>query len=105
MSLTVLSDTDVKTVIGSLSILDVLGLQSGLRKALHEYSTGTQGDPACAIHQPDPSLMQMPNGRTSHFMPSTTFGAIGMKGMLCMHAQCQSLAVPGSFDGALFPPP
>ncbi|OBT64485.1 hypothetical protein VE03_05378 [Pseudogymnoascus sp. 23342-1-I1] len=79
MSLTVLTDADVCEVLESLTIDDAHALQKSLRKALHEYSTGTQGEAACAMHQPERTAMVAPSGKTTLFMPSTSSSGIGMK--------------------------
>jgi hypothetical protein len=81
MPLTVLSDTNVKDLLDNLTIADVEVLQKSLRKALHEYSTGTQEDDACASHQPERTSIQSHNGTTTLFMPSTSSSGIGMKGI------------------------
>lgn len=80
MPLTVLSDADVCEVLENLTVADVHGLQKSLRKALHEYSTGTQEEAACAMHQPERTSMLAPSGATTLFMPSTSSSGIGMKG-------------------------
>jgi len=81
MTLTVLSDSDVREVLDSLTVENVLVLQKCLRKALHEYSTGTQGKAASAMHQPERTVAQLPNGTTTLFMPAISSEGIGMKGM------------------------
>ncbi|KFY18655.1 hypothetical protein V493_08440 [Pseudogymnoascus sp. VKM F-4281 (FW-2241)] len=88
MSLTVLTDADVCEVLERLTIDDAHALQKSLRKALHEYSTGTQGEAACAMHQPERTAMMAPSGKTTLFMPSTSSSGIGMKVV--------TLATPGA---------
>jgi hypothetical protein len=80
MPLTVLSGENVKDLLDHLTISDVEALQKSLRQALHEYSTGTQEDDACASHQPERTSMQSHNGATTLFMPSASSSGIGMKG-------------------------
>lgn len=82
MPLTILSGQDVKDILHNLSIADVEELQRTMRTALHEYSTGTQEDDACATHQPERTVLVSSSGATTLFMPSTSNTAIGMKGML-----------------------
>jgi hypothetical protein len=82
MPLTVLSYKDVKELLDGLSIADVEVLLGSLRKALHEYSTGTQGGGACVGPQPERTSIQSPNGTTTLFMPATSPAGIGMKGLL-----------------------
>lgn len=79
MTLTVLTDTDVKELLDNLTLNDVEKLQDSLRKSLHEYSTGNQEDDCCSTNQPDRTVMQQ-NGKTTLFMPSTSSLGIGMKG-------------------------
>ncbi|ELR05089.1 hypothetical protein GMDG_07131 [Pseudogymnoascus destructans 20631-21] len=88
MPLTVLTDADVCQVLESLTIDDAHALQKSLRKALHEYSTGTQGEAACAMHQPERTAMVAPSGNTTLLMPSTSSSGIGMKVV--------TLATPGA---------
>lgn len=80
MPLTILSDTDVKDILENLTIFEVEELQNSLRKALHEYSTGTQDEGCCSLHQPERSSM-LQEGRTTLFMPSNSSSGIGMKGL------------------------
>jgi hypothetical protein len=85
MSLTVLTSKDVKHILDNLSIQDVERLQDSMRKALHEYSTGSQDNDACAEHQPERTVVVSPGGPTTLFMPSTSSSAIGMKGKYFMN--------------------
>jgi hypothetical protein len=80
MPLTVLSDSNVKKLLHSLTKSDVEALQKSLRHALHEYSTGTQDDAACSSQQPERTSHMSPNGLTMLFMPSTSSSGLGMKG-------------------------
>lgn len=52
MPLTVLTDSDVRTLLLSLNRADVLDLQHNLAEALHQYSTGTNDNGCCSVHQP-----------------------------------------------------
>lgn len=79
MALTILSDENVKRILENLTLEDVEKLQNSLRKALHEYSTGTQEQSGCSDNQPDRTSI-IANGRTTLFMPSTASSSIGMKG-------------------------
>src|SRR5277367_5292238 len=81
MPLTVLSDSDVKKLLESLTRADVEALQQSSRKALHDYSTGTQENDACSSQQPERTSHVSPNGLTMLFMPSTSSTGIGMKGI------------------------
>jgi hypothetical protein len=80
MSLTVLSDANVKQILNSLTKDEVETLQAGLRSSLHEYSTGTNSSGAAAVNQPKRTVLESSTGTTSLFMPSTSTTGIGMKG-------------------------
>jgi len=78
MPLTVLTDSDVRTLLLSLTRADVLDLQHNLAEALHQYSTGTNDNGCCSVHQP-PRISISRNGQTTLFMPATTSTSTGMK--------------------------
>jgi hypothetical protein len=80
MPLTVLSDLNVKELLESLTQADVEALQKSLRQALHEYSTGTQDDAACASQQPERMSHTSHDGLTMLVMPSISSSGLGMKG-------------------------
>ncbi|KAE9370403.1 NAD(P)-binding protein [Stipitochalara longipes BDJ] len=79
MPLTVLSDSNVKQILNSLTKDEVEILQAGLRTSLHEYSTGTNNSGAAAVNQPKRTVLESNNGTTSLFMPSISSTGIGMK--------------------------
>ncbi|KAN0106454.1 NAD(P)-binding protein [Hyaloscypha variabilis] len=79
MPLTVLSDSNVKQILNSLTKEEVETLQTGLRDSLHEYSTATNSSGAAAVNQPKRTVLESNNGTTSLFMPSTSSTGIGMK--------------------------
>lgn len=81
MPLTVLSDSDVKELLDCLTRSDVDALQQSMRRALHDYSTGTQENDACSSQQPERTSHVSPNGLTMLFMPSTSSTGVGMKGI------------------------
>jgi len=78
MPLTVLTDSDVRTLLLSLNRADVLDLQHNLAEALHQYSTGTNDNGCCSVHQPQ-RISISKNGQTTLFMPATTGTSTGMK--------------------------
>jgi hypothetical protein len=80
MSLTILTDQNVKDILQSLDREELLGLQSSMRLALHEYATGTNSSGAAAANQPNRTVIESSNGTTTLFMPSTSSSGIGMKG-------------------------
>jgi hypothetical protein len=80
MSLTVLTDGNVKSLLENLTTQEVKDMQKSLREALHVFSTGTQADDACASHQPERTSLKSAGGTTTLFMPSSSSAGIGMKG-------------------------
>jgi hypothetical protein len=80
MPLTVLSDSDVKGLLHSLTRAEVESLQHSLLNALHVYSTGNQDEAACSSQQPERISHVLPSGLTTLFMPSTGSGGLGLKG-------------------------
>ncbi|KAI4188081.1 MAG: hypothetical protein L6R41_002383 [Letrouitia leprolyta] len=80
MPLTVLSDSDIRSLLFSLSREDVLALQENLAEALHEYSTGTQETTGCC-HSNQPQRISIPatNNQTTLFMPASTSTSRGIK--------------------------
>lgn len=91
MALTILSDSNIKGLLENLTVDDLHIFQKSLRQALHEYSTGTQDEDACSIHQPERTSLQSRNGTTTLFMPSTSSSGLGMKVV--------TLATPGTSTG------
>ena len=80
MSLTVLSDADVRTLLLSLSSTEVEKLRQDLCEALHEYSTGTQETSGCcSSNQPPRIAIPGPDSSTTLFMPASTSTSRGMK--------------------------
>lgn len=78
MSLSVLSDADVKAILHDLSYQDVVDLQNALGEALHEYSTGDTNAGCCASFQPARTTIKKKNV-VSLFMPASTGSSLGMK--------------------------
>ncbi|KAI4205016.1 MAG: hypothetical protein LQ350_000643 [Teloschistes chrysophthalmus] len=80
MPLTVLSDSDIHSLLYSLSRDDVVNLQENLAEALHEYSTGTQETTGCCqSNQPQRIAIPATNNQTTLFMPASTSTSRGMK--------------------------
>ncbi|KAL8769084.1 MAG: hypothetical protein Q9209_004870 [Squamulea sp. 1 TL-2023] len=80
MPLTVLSDSDINSILYSLNRDDVLALQNNLAEALHEYSTGTQETTGCCqSNQPERIAIPASNDQTTLFMPATTSTSRGIK--------------------------
>ncbi|PQE12210.1 Ornithine cyclodeaminase mu-crystallin protein [Rutstroemia sp. NJR-2017a BVV2] len=80
MPLTVLKDSDIQELLHDLKLADLENFQKKMREALHEYSTGTQEDDCCSIHQPKRTFLETKRKTTTLFMPSTSSAGIGMKG-------------------------
>ncbi|KAJ9614535.1 hypothetical protein H2200_002672 [Cladophialophora chaetospira] len=78
MPLTVLTDSDVREILYSLTKEDVEELQTSLAEALHSYSTGDTNSPCCSSFQPQRTVIQK-NGVTTLFMPASTGTSVGMK--------------------------
>ncbi|KAI4169365.1 MAG: hypothetical protein LQ343_005758 [Gyalolechia ehrenbergii] len=80
MPLTVLSNSDIRSLLFSLNREDVLCLQENLAEALHEYSTGTQETTGCC-HSNQPQRISIPatNNQTTLFMPASTSTSRGIK--------------------------
>ncbi|KAI5866343.1 ornithine cyclodeaminase [Durotheca rogersii] len=76
MSLTVLSDEQIRGLLESLSRDEAEGFVAALRDALHEYSTGTQSLEDGVVHQPERTVVHSrTTGATTLFMPSfSTYG-------------------------------
>ncbi|KAL8757716.1 MAG: hypothetical protein Q9184_004134 [Pyrenodesmia sp. 2 TL-2023] len=80
MPLTVLPDSDIRSLLFSLTREDILTLQENLSEALHEYSTGTQETTGCcSTNQPERISIPASNGQTTLFMPASTSTSRGIK--------------------------
>ncbi|MCJ1232968.1 hypothetical protein MMC14_000922 [Varicellaria rhodocarpa] len=80
MTLTVLTDSDVRTILLSLNQDDILDLQHNLAEALHDYSTGTEETTGCcSANQPQRIGIGKKNGQTTLFMPASTSTTTGVK--------------------------
>jgi phosphoribosylformylglycinamidine synthase len=74
MPFTILSDTDIRSLLHNLSPEDVEKLTSSLNHALAQYSTANE-----TPYQPHRAAITRPNGQVSLFMPATTPKSIGVK--------------------------
>ncbi|KAK8130857.1 UbiD family decarboxylase [Apiospora sp. TS-2023a] len=83
MSLTVLSDDDIRNICESLTGAETEVLADQMRSALREYSTGTQNFEAGLIHQPERTVVQSnATNATTLFMPSINADGHAVKGKL-----------------------
>ena len=74
MTFTILSDTDIRTLLYNLSTSDAQKLAETLNQALSQYSSNNE-----AAYQPHRANVTRPNGQVSLFMPATTPSSIGVK--------------------------
>jgi len=81
MPLTVLTDSDVRTLLFSLTKEDILDLQQSLADALHYYSTATEDDQngCCSSFQPLRTALKRSDGQTTLFMPASSNDGLGVK--------------------------
>ncbi|KAH6633381.1 hypothetical protein C7974DRAFT_170407 [Boeremia exigua] len=81
MPLTILTDTDVRTLLHQLSKQDILDLQQSLADGLHYYSTATEEDSnaCCSSFQPMRTALKRNDGQTTLFMPASSNDGIGFK--------------------------
>ncbi|KAK4158350.1 hypothetical protein C8A00DRAFT_39331 [Chaetomidium leptoderma] len=78
MTLTVLTDDQIRALLENLTVAELEGFSGALASALHEYSTGTQG--GTATHQPERiSVHSTATGATTLFMPSHNSTGNGIK--------------------------
>ena len=80
MTLTVLTDDQIRSLLENLKAVELEGFRVALASALHEYSTGGKGAET-AIHQPERiSVHSTATGATTLFMPSCSSAGNGVKG-------------------------
>ncbi|CAD6581330.1 MAG: hypothetical protein ASARMPREDX12_000427 [Alectoria sarmentosa] len=80
MPLTVLSNTDIHSLLITLTRDDIAELQHNLAEALHDYSTGTQESTiGCSANQPQRIAVPAANKQTTLFMPASTSTSRGIK--------------------------
>ena len=80
MPLTVLPDSDIRSLLYSLRKEDVEFLGDNLAEAMHDYSTGTQETTSsCSKNQPSRIAIPGPDSALTLFMPATTGTSRGIK--------------------------
>ncbi|KAJ6000559.1 Ornithine cyclodeaminase/mu-crystallin [Penicillium waksmanii] len=79
MPLTILSRSQLRDVLHSLTRDEITELQRNLSEALREYSTGAQDKGCSATYQPQRTAITRQNGCTTLFMPASTGQTIGIK--------------------------
>ncbi|KAK4126905.1 NAD(P)-binding protein [Parathielavia appendiculata] len=90
MTLTVLTDNQIRSLLENLTVAELEGFRVALASALHEHSTGIQGD--TPIHQ-QPERVSIHNtttGATTLFMPSCSSAGHGIKVITLSSAANQS---------------
>jgi hypothetical protein len=79
MTLTILTDDQIRSLLENLTPAELEGFRCALASALHEYSTGIKGE--TSIHQPERlSVHSNATGATTLFMPSCNPTGHGIKG-------------------------
>ena len=81
MPLTILTDSNVRSLLHQLSKQDILDLQQSLADGLHYYSTATEEDSnaCCSSYQPMRTALKRNDGQTTLFMPASSNDGIGFK--------------------------
>lgn len=80
MSLSVLTDVQIRALLENLTADELEGFRNSLKSALHEYSTGTQSIEDGYIHQPHrTTISSAKTGTTTLFMPSCSTVGVGIK--------------------------
>ncbi|KAJ5656896.1 hypothetical protein N7507_008846 [Penicillium longicatenatum] len=79
MPLTILSRSNLRELLHSLTRDEIRNLQANLSEALREYSTGSQDKGCSATYQPQRTAITRQNGCTTLFMPATTGQTLGIK--------------------------
>lgn len=79
MPLTILSRSQLRTLLLSLTRDEITELQRNLSEALREYSTGSQDQGCSAAYQPQRTAITRSNGCTTLFMPASTGQTLGIK--------------------------
>ncbi|GLI77525.1 hypothetical protein PoHVEF18_005815 [Penicillium ochrochloron] len=99
MPLTILSQSQLRKLLLSLTREEILVLQRSLSEALREYSTGSQDQGCSATYQPQRTAITRSNGCTTLFMPATTGKTLGIKMISLQDGGTAGCAVErGGFD-------
>ncbi|KAL2218815.1 hypothetical protein M432DRAFT_390169 [Thermoascus aurantiacus ATCC 26904] len=79
MPLTILTGTQLRSLLLSLTRDEILALQRSLSEALREYSTGNQDQGCSSTYQPQRTAITRKDGSTTIFMPASTGKTMGIK--------------------------
>ncbi|KAL4891669.1 hypothetical protein BDV59DRAFT_61950 [Aspergillus ambiguus] len=96
MPLTILSQSQLRALLLSLTRDEIIQLQQNLSKSLQDYSTGSQESGCSATYQPQRTAITRQNGCTTLFMPASTGATIGMKMISLQDGGTAGCAVSGS---------
>ncbi|KAJ4293929.1 hypothetical protein N0V88_005443 [Collariella sp. IMI 366227] len=90
MTLTVLTDDQIRSLLENLTAAELDGFQGALAKALHEYSTcGADGE--TSVDQPERiSVHNNATGATTLFMPSSNSSGNGIKELIILEKMANS---------------
>lgn len=81
MSLSILTDEQIKYLLESLTVDELEAFNMDLKGALHDYSVGSQSGEDSDIHQPHrQTINSSRTGATTLFMPSGSPAGVGVKG-------------------------
>lgn len=100
MTLTVLTDDEIRSLLENLTLDDLEGFSEALASALYEYSTSVPGDGggeggASDTRQPERASVRHPDiGVTTLFMPSSNSAGNAVKGMLYSVPTKEFLFIP-----------
>ena len=92
MTLTVLTDAEIRPLLEGLTASELAGFQRALKETLHQYSTGAQlpEKDQGSIHQPERiSVHNKVTGATTLFMPSCSPAGQGVKVITLSSAENQ----------------
>ncbi|KAL1594449.1 hypothetical protein SLS60_010209 [Paraconiothyrium brasiliense] len=101
MPLTVLTDSEVRTLLLGLKKQDILDLQQSLADALHYYSTSTDQDHngCSSSYQPLRTSLKRNDGQTTLFMPASSNDGLGLKIVTLSEPDLASTKNPSSSNG------
>ena len=96
MSLSILTDDQIRLILESLTLQELEACRDKLKETLHDYSNGIQSAEDGAFQQPHRTSVQR-KGVTTLFMPSSSPVGYGVKGE-CSYSPRYLGARLGVFD-------
>lgn len=100
MPLTVLSHSQLHSLLLSLTADEIVSIQQHIAEALREYSTGSQDQGCSASYQPRRTAITRQNGCTTLFMPATTGQTLGIKMISLEDGDAAGSAVESGLDSS-----